>query len=193
MTRASAREMIGRILRKFPILSQGLPGQYYLSCFTLFQVFQIPYLTPKLLTAKSMQHEKQSGISSAAESPSSMTPTVATRGSTSPPRPSKHVALPFTLQPQTPTQLPRDSPSPKQSPRLSPVPSTTMPPKPKLNVHSFPRPPLCEKTPRHLQIKWRGQTIADTKDAFWVLETTHPPSTSSPPLPHPKPKKKTTV
>lgn len=51
-----------------------------------------------------------------------------------------------------------------------------MPPKPKLNVHSFPRPPLCEKTPRHLQIKWRNQIIADTKDAYWVLETTHPPS-----------------
>ena len=51
-----------------------------------------------------------------------------------------------------------------------------MPPKPKLNVHSFPRPPLLEKTPRHLQVKWRGQTIADTNDAYWVLETTHPPS-----------------
>ena len=49
-------------------------------------------------------------------------------------------------------------------------------PKPKLNVHSFPRPPLLEKTPRHLQVKWRGQLIADTKDAYWVLETTHPPS-----------------
>jgi len=54
--------------------------------------------------------------------------------------------------------------------------TTTMPPKPKLNVHSFPRPPLLEKTPRHLQIKWNNQTIADTKDAYWVLETTHPPS-----------------
>lgn len=60
-----------------------------------------------------------------------------------------------------------------------PNPSTTMPPKPKLNVHSFPRPPLLEKTPRHLQVKWRDQTIADTKDAYWVLETTHPPSISS--------------
>ncbi|KAF6231242.1 hypothetical protein HO173_010574 [Letharia columbiana] len=51
-----------------------------------------------------------------------------------------------------------------------------MPPKPKLNVHNFPRPPLLEKTPRHLQVKWRDQTIADTKDAYWVLETTHPPT-----------------
>lgn len=53
-----------------------------------------------------------------------------------------------------------------------------MPPKPKLNVHNFPRPPLLERTPRHLQIKWNDQVIADTTEAFWVLETTHPPSTS---------------
>lgn len=51
-----------------------------------------------------------------------------------------------------------------------------MPPKPKLNVHNFPRPPLLERTPRHLQVKWQGQLIADTKDAYWVLETTHPPN-----------------
>ncbi|PMD14107.1 DUF427-domain-containing protein [Hyaloscypha hepaticicola] len=51
-----------------------------------------------------------------------------------------------------------------------------MPPKPKLNVQSFPRPPFLEKTPRHLQVKWRGHTIADTKDAYWVLETYHPPT-----------------
>lgn len=53
-----------------------------------------------------------------------------------------------------------------------------MPPKPRLNVHNFPRPPLLEKTPRHLQIKWNGDLIADTKDSYWVLETTHPPSKS---------------
>jgi hypothetical protein len=57
-------------------------------------------------------------------------------------------------------------------------PPITMPPKPKLNVQSFPRPPLLEKTPRHLQVKWRGHTIADTTDAYWVLETYHPPSIS---------------
>ncbi|KAM0805701.1 hypothetical protein BDR22DRAFT_884671 [Usnea florida] len=51
-----------------------------------------------------------------------------------------------------------------------------MPPKPKLNVHNFPRPPLLEQTSRHLQVKWRDQIIADTKDAYWVLETTHPPT-----------------
>ncbi len=52
----------------------------------------------------------------------------------------------------------------------------TMMVKGKLNVQSFPRPPLLEKTPRHLQIKWEGYLIADTKDAFWILETHHPPS-----------------
>ncbi|KAI4145534.1 MAG: hypothetical protein LQ341_002362 [Variospora aurantia] len=59
---------------------------------------------------------------------------------------------------------------------------------PKLNVHNFPRPPLLEKTSRHLQIRWNNQLIADTKDAYWVLETTHPPSTApailSPTLPY---------
>lgn len=48
--------------------------------------------------------------------------------------------------------------------------------KTKLNVQSFPRPPLLEKTPRHLQVTWNGELIADTKDAYWVLETHHPPS-----------------
>lgn len=52
----------------------------------------------------------------------------------------------------------------------------TMAAKPKLNVQSFPRPPLLERTPRHLQVKWNGQLIADTKEAYWVLETHHPPS-----------------
>lgn len=62
--------------------------------------------------------------------------------------------------------------------------------KPTLNVQSFPRPPLLEKTPRHLQIKWNGVLIADTTDAYWVLETHHPPSASSskpsPPLSCPR-------
>ncbi|KAN0089291.1 DUF427 domain containing protein [Hyaloscypha variabilis] len=51
-----------------------------------------------------------------------------------------------------------------------------MPPKPKLNVQNFPRPPLLERTNRHLQVKYQGQTIADTKEAYWVLETYHPPT-----------------
>lgn len=45
-----------------------------------------------------------------------------------------------------------------------------------LNVQSFPRPPLLEKLSRHIQIKWKDNVIVDTKDAYWVLETHHPPS-----------------
>ncbi|KAK8074091.1 hypothetical protein PG994_004990, partial [Apiospora phragmitis] len=58
---------------------------------------------------------------------------------------------------------------------------TTMAATPKLNVQSFPRPPLLERTPRHLQVKWNGQLIADTKEACWVLETHHPPTYYLPP------------
>lgn len=46
----------------------------------------------------------------------------------------------------------------------------------KLNPRNFPRPPLCEKTPRHLQVKWNDHVIADTKEGYWVLETHHPPT-----------------
>ncbi|KAH9844805.1 hypothetical protein Tdes44962_MAKER01352 [Teratosphaeria destructans] len=51
----------------------------------------------------------------------------------------------------------------------------------KLNPRNFPRPPACEKTPRHLQVKWNGHLIADTNDAYWVLETHHPPTYYLPP------------
>lgn len=54
--------------------------------------------------------------------------------------------------------------------------SATTKPKQKLNVHNFPRPPLCEKTDRHLLIKWNDEVVAETRDAYWVLETTHPPT-----------------
>jgi hypothetical protein len=50
--------------------------------------------------------------------------------------------------------------------------------KAKLNVQNFPRPPLLELTARHLVIRWKGQTLAETRSAYWVLETTHPPSRS---------------
>lgn len=55
--------------------------------------------------------------------------------------------------------------------------------KPKLNVTNFPRPPLLERTARHLQIRWDDVVVADTTDAYWVLETHHPPSQSPSPLP----------
>lgn len=46
-----------------------------------------------------------------------------------------------------------------------------------MNVQSFPRPPLLEKISRHVQIKFGGDLIVDTKEAYWALETHHPPST----------------
>lgn len=46
----------------------------------------------------------------------------------------------------------------------------------KLNVQSFPRPPLLEKVSRHIKITWNGQDILETDGAYWVLETHHPPS-----------------
>ena len=51
----------------------------------------------------------------------------------------------------------------------------------KLNPRNFPRPPSCEKTPRHLEVKWNDHIIADTKEAYWALETYHPPTYYFPP------------
>ena len=54
--------------------------------------------------------------------------------------------------------------------------SAKMPPKAKLNVQSFPRPPLLEKISRHVLVKYQNQTLVETRDAYWALETHHPPS-----------------
>jgi hypothetical protein len=61
---------------------------------------------------------------------------------------------------------------------VKPYVALAMASKVKLNVQSFPRPPRLEKTARHLQVVYKGQTIADTKEAYWALETHHPPSRS---------------
>ncbi len=60
---------------------------------------------------------------------------------------------------------------------ISPIEDTTK--KMPLNPANFPRPPLLERITKHLQVKWPngGPIIADTKQAYWVLETHHPPST----------------
>ena len=52
--------------------------------------------------------------------------------------------------------------------------STTV--KPKLDVQTFPRPPLVERTPRRLRIEWNGREVLSTTEAYWVLETHHPPT-----------------
>ncbi|KAL6858280.1 hypothetical protein ACO1O0_005741 [Amphichorda felina] len=51
----------------------------------------------------------------------------------------------------------------------------------KLNVQTFPRPPKLEKLSRHIRVLWNGHELADTTDAFWVLETHHPPTYYLPP------------
>merc|ERR1712078_776320 len=53
--------------------------------------------------------------------------------------------------------------------------------KPTMNVQSFPRPPKLEKISRHVRVAWEGQDIAETNEAFWVLEMHHPPTYYLPP------------
>lgn len=50
-----------------------------------------------------------------------------------------------------------------------------------LNPANFPRPPALERISKHLLVKWpSGETIADTRNGFWVLETHHTPSMHEP-------------
>ncbi|KAL2171210.1 hypothetical protein VTG60DRAFT_3521 [Thermothelomyces hinnuleus] len=53
----------------------------------------------------------------------------------------------------------------------------------KHNVTTFPRPPIVERTDRHIQIKWHGQLVADCPpgEAYWVLEAHHAPTYYIPP------------
>ena len=49
------------------------------------------------------------------------------------------------------------------------------------HVANYPRPPRLEREERRIRIVLGGQTIADTTEAWRVLETTHPPSYYLPP------------
>ncbi len=49
------------------------------------------------------------------------------------------------------------------------------------SVWDYPRPPRLEDTERHITIDYGGETIADTKRAKRVLETSHPPVYYIPP------------
>ncbi len=49
------------------------------------------------------------------------------------------------------------------------------------SVWDYPRPPRLEDTPKHLQVVFNGVTIADTRRAKRVLETSHPPVYYIPP------------
>lgn len=43
------------------------------------------------------------------------------------------------------------------------------------SVWDYPRPPRLEKTDKQIQIFFNGQLLADTRRAYRVLETSHPP------------------
>ncbi len=49
------------------------------------------------------------------------------------------------------------------------------------SVWDYPRPPRVEPTPKHLRVIFNGETIADTRRALRVLETSHPPVYYFPP------------
>ncbi|PWN51249.1 hypothetical protein IE53DRAFT_57570 [Violaceomyces palustris] len=61
-----------------------------------------------------------------------------------------------------------------------------MPPRPKENVWSYPRPPALQKTSSRLRVIWitpskQELVIADTTQGYRVLETSHPPTYYFPP------------
>lgn len=49
------------------------------------------------------------------------------------------------------------------------------------SVWDYPRPPRLEPTGRHIQIVFAGRIVADTRHAYRVLETSHPPVYYLPP------------
>ena len=57
-----------------------------------------------------------------------------------------------------------------------------LPPKPgQESVWDYPRPPRMESTDRRIEVIFAGEVIADTRRAFRVLETSHPPTYYLPP------------
>lgn len=49
------------------------------------------------------------------------------------------------------------------------------------SVWDYPRPPRLEPTDRHIRLEFNGVVIADTRRAWRVLETSHPPVYYLPP------------
>lgn len=43
------------------------------------------------------------------------------------------------------------------------------------SVWEYPRPPRLEPSPKHVQVLFNGEMVADTRRAWRVLETSHPP------------------
>lgn len=51
----------------------------------------------------------------------------------------------------------------------------------KERVWDYPRPPACEPTPKRIRVYLKDVLIADTTNAYRILETTHPPTYYIPP------------
>lgn len=49
------------------------------------------------------------------------------------------------------------------------------------SVWDYPRPALCERSTKHLVVEHNGEVIAETRAAFRVIETSHPPVYYFPP------------
>lgn len=49
------------------------------------------------------------------------------------------------------------------------------------SVWDYPRPPRCEPTSRHILVRLGNLVVADTRRAYRVLETSHPPVYYLPP------------
>ncbi|WNJ16790.1 DUF427 domain-containing protein [Pontibacter sp. G13] len=62
------------------------------------------------------------------------------------------------------------------------MPARRIPPKPgQESVWDYPRPPRMELFPKTIQIYALGELIAETRQAFRILETSHPPTYYLPP------------
>jgi uncharacterized protein (DUF427 family) len=48
-------------------------------------------------------------------------------------------------------------------------------------VWDYPRPPRLEPTPKHIRVEFQSVILVDTRSAFRVLETSHPPTYYFPP------------
>lgn len=49
------------------------------------------------------------------------------------------------------------------------------------SVWDYPRPPRLEKSNQHVQVRFNGETIAESRQTYRVLETSHPPVYYIPP------------
>jgi len=59
--------------------------------------------------------------------------------------------------------------------------SRAMPAPGQESVWDYPRPPRAERTGRHIEVRFNGVLVADTRAAIRVLETSHPPTYYLPP------------